>query len=119
MPGAWPYLGGWSISGIGTLRSNRPYTITWGDDRNGTTQNDARPGGRNTGTTDAFQNVDVALVRRFRRGTKVIEARVEAFNAFNTTNFDEYVGALSSPLFAQPVLAFPKQRLQLAAVVRF
>ena len=119
MPGAWPYLGGWSISGIGTLRSNRPYTITWGVDRNGTTQNDARPDGRNTGKTDAFQNVDVALVKRFRRGTKVIEARAEMFNAFNTTNFDEYVGALLSPLFAQPVLAFPKQRLQLAAIVRF
>jgi outer membrane receptor protein involved in Fe transport len=119
VPGAGPYLGGWSISGIGTFRSNRPYTIIWGDDRNGTTQNDARPNGRNTGQTDAFRSVDVALVRRFHLGSKVIEARAEAFNAFNTTNFDEYVGALLSPLFAQPVLAFPKQRVQLAAIVRF
>ncbi len=119
-PGTGRVLGGWSISGIGKFRSNRPYTITWGDDRNGTTQNDARPEGRNTGMTDSFQNVDLALVRRFRRGTKVIEARVEAFNLFNTTNYDEYVGAaLSSPLFKKPVSAFPKQRLQLAAIVRF
>jgi hypothetical protein len=119
VPGAGPYLRGWSISGIGTFRSNRPYTIIWGDDRNGTTQNDARPGGRNTGKTDAFQNVDLALVRRFHTGTKVIEARVEAFNAFNTTNYDEYIGALLSPSFAQPFLAFPKQRFQVAAIVRF
>jgi hypothetical protein len=119
LPGTWRYLSGWSISGIGTFRSNRPYTITWGDDRNGTTQNDARPGGRNTGMTDPFQSVDLALVRRFRRGTTVVEVRAEAFNAFNTTNFDEYVGALLSPLYAQPVLAFAKQRLQLAAIVRF
>ncbi len=113
------FLGGWSISGIGTFRSNRPYTITWGDDRNGTTQNDARPDGRNTGKTEPFSNVDLAVVRRFRLGTTTIEARVEAFNAFNTTNFDEYVGALLSPLYAKPVSAFPKERLQLAAIVRF
>ena len=97
----------------------RPYTITWGDDRNGTTQNDARPEGRNTAETDAYSNVDLSLVRRFRRGTKVVEARIEGFNIFNTTNYDEYVGALSSPLFGKPVSAFSKQRLQLAAVVRF
>ena len=54
-----------------------------------------------------------ALVRRFHRGTKVIGARVEAFNAFNTTNFDDDAGALLSPLFAQPV--DPKQRVELAA----
>ena len=113
------FLGGWSISGIGKFRSNRPYTITWGDDRNGTTQNDARPDGRNTGTTEPFRNVDLALARRFQRRTTTIEARVEAFNVFNTTNFNEYVGALSSPLFAQPVSAFPKARLQFAAIVRF
>jgi hypothetical protein len=113
------FLGGWAISGIGSFRSNRPYTITWGDDRNGTTQNDARPDGRNTGKTEPFFNVDLAVVRRFRFGTTTIEARVEAFNAFNTTNFDEYVGTLSSPLYAKPVSAFPKERLQLAAILRF
>ena len=119
VPDTWRLAGGWSVSAIGTFRSSRPYTITWGDDRNGTTQNDARPDGRNTVTTDTFQNVDLSLVRRFHKGTKVVEARVEAFNAFNTTNFDEYVGELSSPLFSKPVSAFPKQRLQFAAIVRF
>ena len=34
---------GWTLSAAGQFRSNRPYTVTWGDDRNGTTQNDARP----------------------------------------------------------------------------
>ena len=119
MPGARRLLSGWSLSGIGVFRSNRPYTITWGDDRNGTTQNDARPDGRNTGTTDAYQNVDLALSRRFSRGVTAIDARVEAFNIFNTTNYDEYVGALLSPLFARPISAFPNRRVQLAAIVRF
>ncbi len=117
LPGA--LLRGWSLSGIGTFRSNRPYTITWGDDRNGTTQGDARPGDRNTGRTGAYRNIDVALARRFRTDSTVIEGRVEAFNVFNATNYDQYVGQLASPLFGRPVSAFPPRRLQLAAIVRF
>jgi len=112
-------LNGWLLSGIGVFRSNQPYTITWGDDRNGTTQNDARPDGRNTGETDAYHNIDLALVRRFTRGSTAIDARIEAFNVFNTINFDEYVGARLSPLFARPVSAFPSRRLQFAVIVRF
>jgi hypothetical protein len=119
MPGIRPLWRDWSLSGIGVFRSNRPYTITWGDDRNGTTQNDARPDGRNTGTTDGYQNVDLALSRRIILGSRTVEARVEAFNVFNTTNFDEYVGALLSPFYAKPVSAFPKRRMQLACTVRF
>ena len=119
IPGTRRPLTGWSLSGIGVFRSNRPYTMTWGDDRNGTTQNDARPDGRNTFETDAYQNLDLALSRRFSRGSTAIEARVEAFNIFNTTNHDEYVGALLSPLFAKPISAFPNRRVQLAAIVRF
>ena len=119
MPGARRLLSGWSLAGIGVFRSNRPYTIIWGDDRNGTTQNDARPDGRNTGKTDAYQNVDLALSKRFSAGFTTIDVRGEMFNVFNTTNYDEYVGALLSPLFARPISAFPNRRVQLAAIVRF
>ena len=104
---------------VGAFHSNRPYTITWGDDRNGTTQGDARPGGRNTGRTGPYRNVDLALTRRFRSGKAVTEGRLEAFNVFNATNYDRYVGELLSPLFARPVTAFPQRRLQFAAIVRF
>jgi hypothetical protein len=119
VPGIGPLWRDWSLSGIGVFRSNRPYTIVWGDDRNGTTQNDARPGDRNTGKTDSYQNVDLALTRRFTMGPRTFEARVEAFNVLNTVNYDEYVGALLSPFYAQPVSAFPKRRIQLAGTVRF
>lgn len=118
-PGARPLLRGWSVSTLAAMRSNRPYTITWGDDRNGTTQNDARPGARNTGTTGPYRNVDVALLRRFACRATVIEARGEAFNVLNATNYDQYVGSLQTPLYSRPVSAFPKRRIQLAAVVRF
>lgn len=119
MPGDRPLTRGWSVAALGVLRSNRPYTIVWGDDRNGTTQNDARPGGRNTAATEGYQNVDLALLRRFTLRSTAIEARAEAFNLFNATNFDQYVGSLQSPFYLQPVTAFPKRRVQLAAVVRF
>ncbi|MBS1817014.1 MAG: TonB-dependent receptor [Acidobacteria bacterium] len=112
-------IGGWSVSTAVQYRSGRPFTITWGDDRNGTTQNDARPGGRNTGRTDDYRTIDLALSRRLSLGAHTLELRAEAFNLLSTTNYDEYVGALSSAFFGQPVSAFPKRRLQLAGVVRF
>jgi hypothetical protein len=109
----------WSLATLTVLRSNRPYTISWGDDRNGTTQNDARPDGRNTGKTGPYRTVDIAIGRRFRRGQASTEVRVEAFNAFNATNYDQYVGELLSPLFGRPTSAFPPRRVQLALIVRF
>jgi hypothetical protein len=119
LPGERPLLRGWSLSGVGAFHSNRPYTITWGDDRNGTTQNDARPGGRNTERTDAYRDLDLAIGKRFTWRATTIEGRVESFNLFDAINYDQYVGSLQSPLFAQPISAFPSRRVQLAAVVRF
>jgi outer membrane receptor protein involved in Fe transport len=119
LPGRGGLAGGWSLSGVTVVRSNRPYTISWGDDRNGTTQNDARPGDRNTGRTGAYRTIDLALSRHMRRGRADIEARVEAYNLLDAVNYDQYVGELLSPSFAQPISAFPQRRLQLAVVTRF
>ena len=109
----------WTLSGIGSFQSGRPYTITWGDDRNGTSQNDARPGGRNTATTGTYQNIDLALSRRFVRGPATIDGRIEAFDVLNRVNYDQYVGVLLSPLYRNPISAFPTRRFQLALVARF
>ena len=66
-------------------------------------------------------NFDASISKSFKMPFENhrLMLRGEAFNAFNTTNFDQYVGELSSPLFSKPVSAFPKQRLQFAAIVRF
>jgi Carboxypeptidase regulatory-like domain len=119
LPGSGRVWRDWSLSGVGIVRSGRPYTVSWGDDRNGTTQDDARPDGRNTRRTGAYRTIDLAVGRRFHRGATTTEARVEAFNTFNAINYDQYVGELLSPLFSRPVSAFPPRRLQLAVVVRF
>ena len=108
------------MSGVGIFRSNRPFTQTWGDDRNGTTQYDARPAGRNNLQTEAYANLDLAMVREFRWGARTVEARIEGFNVITNVNYDQYVGALSSVAFYnRPVTAFPPRRIQIAAVVRF
>ena len=65
------------------------------------------------------RRVDVSLAKRFRAANRNFEGRIEAFNILSTVNFDEYVGALSSPFFGQPVSAFPSRAIQLAAMVRF
>jgi hypothetical protein len=101
------------------FRSGRPYTMSWGDDRNGTTQNDARPAGRNSLRGDTFRSVDLALTKRFSVGSGGLELRAEAFNILSATNYDEYVGALSSFDFGRPISAFPRRRIQLAAIARF
>lgn len=118
VPAARPVLTGLSLSGVGTFRSGRPYTQFWGDDRNGTSQNDARPGGRNGLETDGFRTIDLALARQFRVHRTAIEGRIEAFNVLSTVNFNQYVGTLSI-YYAQPVTAFPRRRIQAAAIVRF
>ena len=119
LPGTRQLTKDWTLSGIGIVHSNRPYTITWGDDRNGTTQNDARPGARNTAETGAYRTVDLSVSRRFSVGNKIIEARVEGFNVFDAINYDQFVGSLLSFSYAQPVSAFPSRRFQLAGLVRF
>jgi hypothetical protein len=119
LPSKGAAFGNWTLSATGQFRSNRPYNITWGDDLNGTTQNDARPDGRNIGKTGTYRNIDLALARRIPFSSNTLELRAEAFNVLSTTNYDEYVGALTSPFYGHPVSAFPKRRLQFAAVLRF
>jgi hypothetical protein len=119
VPDSRPMMRGVTLSAFGLFRSGRPFTITYGDDRYGTTQNNARPAGRNTRQGDSFQSVDLSLAKRFRAANKNFEGRIEAFNILSTVNFDEYIGALSSPYFGKPVSAFPSRAIQFAALVRF
>ena len=77
-------------------------------------------GGCARANTAGFDNVDLALGKVFRTShERTIQARFETFNVFNQTNYNGYVGSLSSPLFGQPVSAFDKRRVQLALVYRF
>jgi hypothetical protein len=58
--------------------------------------------GRNSIPGFAMAQVDLALRREFRfQDRKVIQVRLEAFNALNQTNFADPVKFLSSAVFGQ------------------
>jgi hypothetical protein len=63
--------------------------------------------------------VDLAATKRFRARAATVDIRAEAFNVFSTLNYDQYVGALSSPAYSSPISAFPRRRFQLAVIARF
>ena len=59
-----------------------PYTVIWGDDRYGTSQNDARPGRtQHRRRATRTRTVDLSLAKRFRAANRNFEGRVEAFNS--------------------------------------
>src|SRR5262249_37747566 len=80
LPGRGSVLSGWRLSGVAQFHSALPYTVTYGDDRWGTTQADARPGGRNTARADPYANIDLSLARLFKTGRSQLELRADVFN---------------------------------------
>jgi hypothetical protein len=58
--------------------------------------------GRNALRGLPFSQLDIALRRRFAVGRVGLEARAEAFNAFNQANFASPVGTLTSSSFGVP-----------------
>jgi hypothetical protein len=119
VPATRPLLSGFVLSGVGQYRSGHPYTQIWGDDRTGTTQGDARPGGRNTLETTGYRTIDLAVARQFRVGQHAIEGRVEGFNVLSTVNYDQFEGNLFASRYANALTAFPRRRIQFGATFRF
>ncbi len=50
---------------------------------------------------------------------KILSCGAFAFNVLNRTNYEDYIGALSSSLFGKPTTAMPGRRLQFSAGYRF
>ena len=123
LPGSQPLWRAWTISGLGLFRSSRPYTISWGDDRNGTTQNDARPDDRNTSRRRNFPAAWIFRRRRNSSGRQqlaVLTHGLEVFNVFSATNFDQCTSvSCRRPRTGMPASAFPRRRFQLAVITRF
>ncbi len=89
-PVAKALFDGYSLSGIFTGTSGRPFSATVGADINndGNVRNDRVPFvGRNTIFGPAFYQVDLRLTKAFRPSERTrIELIAEAFNLFNRTN---------------------------------
>ncbi len=87
--------------------------------------------GRNTGAGPGYASVDFHLAKRinFRRteggsgnaqtAGSSLEIAIDAFNAFNRTNFKNYVGTLTSPFFGRANAANPPRQVQVSTKYHF
>ncbi len=86
----------WVFSPIFTAGSGRPFNLLIGGDTGGLGNNDGRllndrpaRAARNTGKGDEFYSFDMRLARRFfARESSYLELTFEAFNLFNTLNYN-------------------------------
>ena len=103
-----------------SLLSGAPFNITTGRDENGDGLAGDRPAGvtRNTGRGPGMVGFDLRWYREFRlkpaqkdKGP-VTTVSLDAFNLLNRVNYQNYVGAVSSPFYGRAVGAQPPRRLQ-------
>lgn len=80
--------------------------------------------GRNGGQGPGLARVDLRFTKLLRaprflergrkRTSRNAEVSIDAFNLFNRSNFDSYIGVMTSPLFGRPVTALAPRTLQLS-----
>jgi hypothetical protein len=75
--------------------------------------------GRNIVTGPDYHNVNAALVKQIPVSRARVDLRLEAFNLFNRTNFDQPDNFLGSPTFGQVLSAQSPRRVQIGARVVF
>src|SRR5215467_6294474 len=103
-----------------SLYSGKAVNITTGgDDNHDGILNDRPAGtGRNTMAGPGLIDLDLNLSHDFvlsktKQEARVLSLALNSFNVLNHPNYVTYIGALSSPLFGQPVAAQPPRRMQL------
>ncbi len=69
--------------------------------------------GRNTLDGPGFKNLNLALTRQVALTRGALQLRLEVFNLFNWTNFDQPDNFLGSPTFGQILSAGAPRRFQL------
>ena len=137
---------GLRVSGNVHAQSASPYTITTGFDANGDGVANERPGGvgRNTSRGTGNKSLDLTLTYGFGFGHRAMpppprgrvgsvlngvaprpvpyvrfEIYGQANNIFNTVNFQNYSGVLTSPFFGRPTAASAPRRVSIGARMFF
>ncbi len=118
----------WANLGLSvSLLSGVPFNITTGrdDNRDGMALDRPESTTRNTGFGPGAVIIDVRWYRDFRlqpakkdRSPRFTIA-VDAFNVLNRVNYQNFVGALTSPFFGQAVGSLPARRIQLGGRFQF
>ncbi|MEZ5398908.1 MAG: TonB-dependent receptor [Bryobacteraceae bacterium] len=118
----------WANFGLSvSLLSGIPFNITTGRDDNRDGMALDRPAGvtRNTGLGPGAAVIDLRWYRDFRlrpaRKDKSpsFTVSVDAFNILNHVNYQNFVGALTSPFYGQAVGSQPPRRLQIGCRYQF
>jgi len=81
--------------------------------------------GRNVGIGPRMADIDLRLSKKLvlkkaenkTDTTREVEFRSDVFDILNKTNYRNYVGTLTSPVFGQPIAAYPSREVQLS--IRF
>ena len=109
-----------------SLYSGKPVNITTGGDDNHDGILIDRPAGtaRNTMPGPGTISLDLNLSHDFplskaKKEAKVLSLSLNSFNVLNHPNYVTYIGAMSSPLFGNPVAAQPPRRMQLDVQFKF
>jgi hypothetical protein len=112
----------WANLGVSvSLQSAVPFNVTTGRDDNRDGLANDRPAGlpRNTGSGPGVASVDLRWFRKLilrpdlQDKSPTLTISVDSFNAFNRTNFQNYVGAVTSPFFGKAAGSLPARRVQL------
>jgi hypothetical protein len=118
----------WLSLGVGlTLNSGSPYNETTGTDDYHTGLGNARPAGvgRNTLQGAGYEELDLLyshdfyLTKARDDDARVLSAGFSAFNVLNHTNYNGYIGTVTSSNFEQPTGASPGRQLQFSVGYRF
>jgi outer membrane receptor protein involved in Fe transport len=118
----------WANFGVSvSLLSGVPFNITTGrdDNRDGMALDRPLTFTRNTGLGPGAAVIDLRWYREFRlypsRKDKSpsLTLSVDAFNVLNHVNYQNFVGALTSPFLGQAVGSLPPRRMQLGARFQF
>jgi hypothetical protein len=104
------------------VMSGLPYEITTGFDDNGDSIANDRPSGtpRNAGKGPKFFQLDMRLAKIWQTKRPIdpledpaeFELFLDVFNVFNTVNYEDIIGVMSSPRFGLPTLADKGRQLQ-------
>ena len=126
---------GLQLSGVASVASPLTYNATDGRDLNlnGVNADDFGPGGvpnsfRPSGFKNWYRNVDARISKRLQTGRIGYELQAEAFNLFNTTNFNNFAltqnvltgGVVSAnPAFGEPISGLLGRRVQVGTRLLF
>jgi hypothetical protein len=110
-----------------SMLTGPPFNITTGRDDNQDGMAIERPAGftRNTGSGPNTVGLDVRWYREFRfepskkDKSPSITVSADAFNVLNRVNYQNYIGALTSPFFGRAVATLPARRMQLGLRFQF